>query len=161
VIGSWMSGPMVLGGKWIFCRSSGPAQSTSMKAIVASSSIAGAVLIALPFAWPVDKPAVTAKELVRRDLVGVPGKELRLVEVTYPPGVSSPPHQHHAQVTVYVVEGSVKMQAQGGPLVTLGPGETFEEGIDDVHAVSANASDSAPARFVAFIIQDKQPAAPK
>jgi len=130
-----------------------------MKAIPAALFLAGAALVALPFAWPVDKPAVVAKELVRRDLVGAPGKELRLVEVTYPPGVSSPPHQHHAQVTVYVIEGAMKMQAQGGKLVTIGPGETFEEGIDDVHAVSANASDTAPAKFVAFIIQDQRPPA--
>lgn len=130
-----------------------------MKAITAAIFLAA--LLVLPVARPTDPPAVVVKELVRRDLVGVPGKELRLVEVTYPPGASSPPHQHHAQVTVYVVEGAMKMQAQGGELVTIGPGETFQEGIDDVHAVSANASDRVPAKFVAFIIQDKQPAVGK
>jgi quercetin dioxygenase-like cupin family protein len=47
------------------------------------------------------------------------------------------------------------MQVQGGPKVTLKPGETFYESPSDVHAVSANASQTAPAKFLVFIIKDK------
>ena len=75
--------------------------------------------------------------------------------VTYPPGGASPPHRHDAQVFVYVLEGELIMQVRGGAKVTLRPGETFYESPDDVHEVSANASKTAPAKFLVFIIKDK------
>jgi quercetin dioxygenase-like cupin family protein len=39
--------------------------------------------------------------------------------------------------------------------VTLGPGETFYEGPDDIHLVSANASHTAPAKILVFMVKDK------
>jgi quercetin dioxygenase-like cupin family protein len=47
------------------------------------------------------------------------------------------------------------MQVEGGKAVTLGPGQTFYESPDDVHAVSKNASDSQPAKFLVFFVKDK------
>ena len=99
--------------------------------------------------------AATAKQLMLKDLVGVAGKEILMSTVTYPPGGASPPHRHDAQVFVYVLEGELIMQVQGGPKVMLKPGETFYESPSDVHAVSANASQTQPATFLVFIIKDK------
>jgi quercetin dioxygenase-like cupin family protein len=99
--------------------------------------------------------AATAKQLMIKDLVGLAGKEVLMSTVTYPPGGASPPHRHDAQVFVYVLEGELIMQVQGGPKVTLKPGETFYESPSDVHAVSANASQTQPATFLVFIIKDK------
>jgi quercetin dioxygenase-like cupin family protein len=95
------------------------------------------------------------KELMVRTLAGASGKEIRLITVAYPPGGASPPHRHHAQVFVYVLEGSVKMQLDGSPPVTLQAGETFYEGPNDIHVVSANASHTVPARMLVFIVKDK------
>ena len=39
-------------------------------------------------------------------------------------------HKHHAQVVVYVLEGSIVMQVKGEAPVTLVPGQTFYEGPD-------------------------------
>jgi quercetin dioxygenase-like cupin family protein len=100
-------------------------------------------------------PAASAKQLMTKDLVGLAGKEVLMSTVTYPPGGASPPHRHDAQVFVYVLEGELIMQVQGGPKVTLKPGETFYESPTDVHAVSANASQTRPATFLVFIIKDK------
>jgi quercetin dioxygenase-like cupin family protein len=99
--------------------------------------------------------AATAKQLMIKDLVGLAGKEILMSTVTYPPGGASPPHRHDAQVFVYVLEGELIMQVQGGPKVTLKPGETFYESPTDVHAVSANASQTRPATFLVFIVKDK------
>ena len=71
------------------------------------------------------------------------------------PGASSPPHRHNAQVFVYVLQGTVIMQVKGGPRVTLGPGGTFFESPTDIHIVSANASKTKPAKFLAILIKDK------
>ena len=35
------------------------------------------------------------------------------------------------------------------------PGQTWYEGPDDVHVVSRNASDTAPAKYVVFMVKDK------
>jgi quercetin dioxygenase-like cupin family protein len=58
-------------------------------------------------------------------------------------------------VFVYVLEGSLRMQVQGAPLVTLSPGATFYESPDDLHVVSENASASKPAKFLVVIVKDK------
>jgi Uncharacterized conserved protein, contains double-stranded beta-helix domain len=97
--------------------------------------------------------------LITRDLIGMPGKEVTVETVEYPPGGKSPPHSHHAQVFVYVLEGSLRMQVQGSALVTLGPGATFYESPDDLHVVSENASASKPAKFLVVMVKDKAPGA--
>ena len=98
---------------------------------------------------------VGAKELMRRDLIGMPGKEVVMSTIEVPPGASSSPHRHDAQVFVYVLEGKMIMQVKGGPRMTLGPGDTFYENPTDIHSVSANASKTEPAKFLAILIKDK------
>jgi quercetin dioxygenase-like cupin family protein len=93
--------------------------------------------------------------LLTRDLIGLPGKEVVMETVVYAPGGKSPPHRHNAQVFVYALEGSVRMQVQGSPAVTLAPGSTFYEGPDDVHVVSENASQTEPAKFLVVMVKDK------
>jgi quercetin dioxygenase-like cupin family protein len=101
-------------------------------------------------------PAVAiVKPLLSKDLADVSGRELAMITVEYPPGSVDPVHTHHAQALVYVLEGSIVMQVRGGAPVTLAPGQTFYEGPDDVHIVGRNASDSAPARFLVFLVKDK------
>jgi quercetin dioxygenase-like cupin family protein len=53
---------------------------------------------------------------------------------------------------VYVLEGSVVMQVQGGKEVTLTPGQTFYEGSDDVHVIGRNASTTNPAKLLLFLV---------
>jgi quercetin dioxygenase-like cupin family protein len=63
--------------------------------------------------------------------------------------------RHNAHTFVYVLEGSIVMQVEGGKAVTLGPGQTFYESPEDIHAASKNASDSQPAKFLVFFVKDK------
>lgn len=99
------------------------------------------------------EPAVTT--VLSEDLVDNPAKEVVMLTVEYPPGGADPVHQHHAQGFIYVLEGSVVMQVEGGEEVTLTAGQTFYEGPDDVHVVGRNASATQPARFLAVLIKDK------
>lgn len=94
-------------------------------------------------------------QLIRRDLIGTPGKEVIMRRIEVPPGASSPPHRHYAQVFVYVLQGRMVMQVKGGPRLTLGPGQSFYEGPSDVHMISVNASKSEPAKLLSFFIKDK------
>lgn len=93
--------------------------------------------------------------LVAKDLADLKGKEGTMVTVEYAPGGASSRHRHNAHTFVYVLEGSVVMQVDGGQPVTLGPGQTFYESPSDVHAVSRNASDTKPAKFLVFFVKDK------
>jgi quercetin dioxygenase-like cupin family protein len=113
------------------------------------------LLLCVSVAQAQPAPRKAGGELITKDLLAAPGKEVVMTTVEYPPGGSSPPHRHNAQVFVYVLEGHVKMQVQGGPLLTLGPGETFYESPTDIHTVSANASATEKARFLAIVIKDK------
>ena len=47
------------------------------------------------------------------------------------------------------------MAVRGGKEVTLGPGQTFYESPDDVHSVARNASTTKPAKFLVFLVKDK------
>jgi quercetin dioxygenase-like cupin family protein len=100
-------------------------------------------------------PSAAVAQLMMRDLIAGPDKEVVMLTVTYPPGGASPPHRHDAQVFVYVLEGELTMQVRGSPAVTLQAGQTFYESPDDIHQVSANASKTAPAKFLVVSIKDK------
>ena len=96
-----------------------------------------------------------ATSLMSKDLTAIPGREVLMITVEYPPGSLDPIHRHNAHAFVYVLEGSIIMQVKGGKEVTLTPGQTFYEGPDDVHVVGRNASSTKPAKFVVFFIKDK------
>jgi quercetin dioxygenase-like cupin family protein len=98
-------------------------------------------------------PKVTS--LMSKDLAGAPGKELLMITVEYPPGGSDPVHRHNAQGMIYVLEGTIVMQVKGGKEVTLGPGQTFYEGPNDIHTVGRNASKTKPAKFLVFFVKEK------
>ena len=93
--------------------------------------------------------------LMSKDVPELPGKEVLLIKAEYAPGGSDPIHRHNAQTFVYVLEGSIVLQVKGGKEVTLMPGETFYEAPDDVHLVSRNASATKPAKFIVFLVKDK------
>lgn len=98
---------------------------------------------------------VKVTSLMSKVMTDVSGKEGLLITVEYPPGGSDPIHRHNAHAFLYVLEGSVVMQVKGGKQVTLTPGQTFYEDSNDVHIVGRNASKTQPAKFVVFLVKDK------
>jgi quercetin dioxygenase-like cupin family protein len=97
----------------------------------------------------------TITPLITKDLAVLSGEQVLMYTVDFPPGFSSPVHRHNAQVSVYVLEGSVVMQVRGQKEVTLGPGQSFYEAPSDIHTVSRNASSTKPAKFLVFLINKK------
>jgi quercetin dioxygenase-like cupin family protein len=93
--------------------------------------------------------------IVEGSCPGFPSREVSMITVEYSPGGSTAAHTHHAQALLYVVEGSIVMQVKGGTPITLESGQTWYEGPDDVHIVSRNASQTAPAKYVVFMVKDK------
>ncbi len=93
--------------------------------------------------------------LMQKELADIPGKEMLMIAVDYPPGSVDPVHRHDAYAFVYVLQGSIVMQVRGGKEVTLGPGQTFYEGPNDVHTVGRNASQTEPAKFIVILLKKK------
>ncbi|MGO4504060.1 MULTISPECIES: cupin domain-containing protein [unclassified Dyella] len=100
-------------------------------------------------------PQAQVSDLMTKALKDYPGKEGKMILVTYPPGSVDPVHRHFAHAFVYVLEGSIVMSLNGGKEVTLGPGQTFYEGPEDKHTVGRNASTTQPAKFVVFLLKDQ------
>jgi quercetin dioxygenase-like cupin family protein len=118
------------------------------------------IALVLAFGAPITPPALAAEPavvapLMLKDLADVPGKEMLMITVTYPPGAKDPIHRHAAHAFVYVLEGSIVMQVRGGKEVTLTPGQTFYESPTDVHTVGRNASTTKPAKFLVVLLKRK------
>nr|WP_063768048.1 cupin domain-containing protein [Verrucomicrobium sp. BvORR106] len=119
------------------------------------STILGIALLssALAGIWAAEPVQVT--DLMTKELANVPGKEVTMLSVQYAPGAADPVHRHNAAAFVYVLEGSIVMQMKGGKKMTLHPGQTFYEDPHGVHLVGKNASDTVPAKFLVFLIKEK------
>jgi quercetin dioxygenase-like cupin family protein len=96
------------------------------------------------------------RELAAALLPAMNGDRLavKVQEVTYPPGGSSSVHTHPCPVIGYVVNGAVRMRVQGEAEKVYSAGESFYEAPNSIHLISANASESKPATFVAHFICD-------
>ncbi|WP_229501403.1 cupin domain-containing protein [Nostoc mirabile] len=89
-------------------------------------------------------------------LPNVPGKSVKGLLVKYGPGGSTPAHTHAASAFVYatVLEGAIRSKVNDNPEQVYHAGENFFEVPGDHHRVSANASDTEPARLLAVFVVD-------
>ena len=103
-----------------------------------------------------DDPARKVSVVFDHALPNVPGKSMKGVLVEYGPGASSPAHTHPASAFIYatVLEGAVRIQVNGGPVTVYRAGENFVEMPGDHHDISANASDTEPAKLLAVFVVD-------
>ena len=92
--------------------------------------------------------------LQRTALKGAPGWEAILVQRIVPPGAESGKHTQSGNEIVYIQEGSVTLEVQGEPAVTLKAGESFTTVAGEVHNVK-NASSSAAVKALAFYVAKK------
>jgi quercetin dioxygenase-like cupin family protein len=89
-------------------------------------------------------------------LPNVPGKSVKGVLVEYGPGGYSPGHTHAASAFIYatVLEGAIRSQINDGPVTIYEAGQSWSELPGDRHGVSANASQTKPARLLAVFVVD-------
>jgi quercetin dioxygenase-like cupin family protein len=92
-----------------------------------TNALTGAILFTTTALQAEAADQVKVTDLMTKDLVNVPGKEVTMITVDYPPGGADPVHRHNASAFVYVLEGSIVMQMKGEEKVTLHPGDTFYE----------------------------------
>lgn len=99
-------------------------------------------------------PLKSGKVLQRMELASAKGMEAIVVLRELPPGAESGKHTQAGQEIVYIQEGSVILEVQGKPPVTVKAGEAFQTSAGEVHNVR-NANADAPGKALAFYIAKK------
>jgi quercetin dioxygenase-like cupin family protein len=120
--------------------------------LIAAISLAA---LALAPAWAED-PTRKVTVVFDHVLPNLPGKSLRGVLVEYGPGGSSAAHTHPNSAFIYatVLEGAIRSQVNDGPVTVYRAGENWSEMPGDHHKISANASDTEPAKLLAVFVVD-------
>jgi quercetin dioxygenase-like cupin family protein len=115
-----------------------------------------AAMIALPAAAADEAHNANVTVVFDQALPNVPGKSMRGVMVEYGPGGSNPSHMHPKSAFIYatVIEGSIKSQINDGAVKVYKTGENWSEVPGDHHRVSANASETKPAKLFAVFVVD-------
>ncbi|MEK1893872.1 MAG: cupin domain-containing protein [Rhizobium sp.] len=115
-----------------------------------------AAMIAVPAAAADKSHNANVTVVFDHKLPNVPGKSMRGVLVEYGPGGYNPSHMHPKSAFIYatVIEGSIKSQVNGGEVKVYKTGENWMEVPGDHHQVSANASETKPAKLLAVFVVD-------
>ena len=100
-------------------------------------------------------PATQVTTVLKEAIAEFPGREIIMITLDIPPGAGSPPHRHPGHhIFGYVLEGSYRLKLDQGAERVLTKGQTFHEAPGQLHAVSGNASQTEPAKVLAFIVAE-------
>lgn len=97
--------------------------------------------------------ASVKRTLLMKQDTTVPGREAVMALVELPPGSAEGRHTHPAEVYVFVQEGTITLEDEGKPTVTLKAGDYFYIAPGKVHQ-AINAS-SGTARLAAVFVTEK------
>src|ERR1700683_1040375 len=114
--------------------------------------ISGAAVLAMIAVCRAGKPAATFSELQRRDIPGT-GLEGVTTVAEIPPGATSARHSHPGQDFGYVIEGTIVLQVDRKPPVTVKAGEVFFTERGGIH--NARNIGTTTARAVDTYVIDK------
>lgn len=102
-------------------------------------------------------PAAAADPVFRQDLpnVNLDGWEVTVSVIDMPPGRVGHAHRHPGFVLAYVLEGAIRTKISDQPEAVYKAGQMFYEWPGSIHRVSANASQTEPAKLLAMVFAQK------
>lgn len=113
-----------------------------------------AALPALAAAHDAEK-VVTLRD---QPLAEPPGYRGLMLTVSFKPGQVSAPHVHPGPVFVYVLEGTVQTQLEGGPVETYTVGQSWYEPANVAHVLARNPDPMRPAKLLVWeLLKDGEP----
>ncbi len=117
----------------------------------------GALLLEALLAQAQNKPGNGPKIVFQSDVpdINLKNWSATVVEVSYGPGERSAAHRHPGITIAYVLEGEIRSKVGDGPERTYSAGQVFLETPNELHAVSANASATKPAKLLAVMLAEK------
>ena len=100
-------------------------------------------------------PSETLTPVFKTALPNVKGKTFTSAIVYFPPGARAAPHRHGAAfVYAYVLHGTVASRLEGEPTRTYHPGEDWVERPHAHHVLTANTSQTKPAKLLVIFISN-------
>jgi len=104
---------------------------------------------------PAAATGVKQIDLFKTTMNDVMGRVVTIRRTERDPGNGSDSHRHPGSHTFgYVLEGTYEVKVDDGPLQRLGPGETFYEPPNALHAVSRNGSNTQPVKYLVIQVSD-------
>ena len=102
------------------------------------------------------QPGITRTHL-QRHVLGVTGREVVQARVDLASGVTAPEHSHPGEEIVYVIEGVLEYQVEGGePPVTVKAGEVLFIPAEATHTVKNIGSGNA-AELATYVAEEGKP----
>ena len=104
------------------------------------------------------RPSSSMKTKHTRGLppVNPDGRQVAVVEPTFPPGMTSPKHAHPGFVLGYVLVGEFRFHIDGQGEAVLSVQDIFSEPPRCIHSPSGSASTTRPARILVLAIGKKR-----
>ena len=99
-------------------------------------------------------PPVKVDALYKTDLVTAEGQEGSIFLAELAPGANVGKHYHPGDAFAYILEGTMILEIEGKPSVTLKPGESGSLPPRTVHA-DRNGSTTKPLKFLVFHVAKK------
>jgi quercetin dioxygenase-like cupin family protein len=94
-------------------------------------------------------------DIFKTTMNDVMGRVVTIRRTERDPGNGSDAHRHPGSHTFgYVLEGTYEVKVDDGPLQRLGPGESFYEPPNALHAVSRNGSTTQPVKYLVIQVTD-------
>ena len=116
-------------------------------AVVVALGIAGGL------ALNAQQPPQVKRNIVLKQDMTIPDREAVMALVELPPGSAEGKHTHPAEVYAFVQEGTISLENEGNPTVTLKAGEVFHLLPGKVHQAINNGS--VTAKLAAVFVAEK------
>ena len=98
-----------------------------------------------------EKPPATFTVLIKTELTGTEGREIRVGLAEVVPHFTGSPHYHAGDEVVFMLEGAITFTLDGKPDVTLKAGETCHIPAKQIH-FGTTASESV--KFLSIQVQE-------
>ena len=115
--------------------------------VVAALSLAGVLAVHAQQAQAVKRNIVLKQDM------SIPEREGVMALVELPPGAAEGKHTHPAEVFAFVLEGSISLENEGSPTVTLKAGDVFHIAPGKVHQATNNGT--VTAKLAAVFVAEK------
>jgi quercetin dioxygenase-like cupin family protein len=109
--------------------------------------------VTLGLALNAQQPPQVKRNIVLKQDMSIPDREAVMALVELPPGSAEGKHTHPAEVFAFVQEGTISLEYEGNPTVTLKAGEVFHLAPGKVHQAINNGS--VTARLAAVFVAEK------
>lgn len=120
---------------------------TGIFAAVVALGIAGGLVL------NAQQPPQVKRTIVLKQDMTISDREAVMAHVELPPGSAEGNHTHPAEVYAFVQEGTISLEYEGNPTVTLKAGDVFHLLPGKVHQVINNGS--VTARLAAVFVAEK------